>query len=248
LRRFRLPDGAEFIDESLHDGRPYPGFHARARKVASLPYLYSDEHRLTAAGRVLLDIQKARGRDLSDAYRALRDRLAGAAGFGHHGVNCHVFTPHESPEEQAAEAKGGTHHEWMVLLTLGSEGKLGFQFGAAGTPPLGGRPAVSTGAMDGVVSTDTLARAGGPPSCAAPTVGDHPDLLEEGRVHAREPRVVLVHGHQVFGLHVPVLLGALIREGGGADRKWITALQGIGPQGLVAARGRRGRHVTFGMP
>jgi uncharacterized protein YwqG len=133
LRRFRLPDGAEFIDESLDDGRPYPGFHARARKMASLPYLYSDEHRLTAGGRVLLEIPEARGRDLSDAYGALRDRLAGAAGFGHHGINCHVFTQHESPEQQAAEAKGGTHDEWMVLLTLGSEGKLGFQFGDAGT-------------------------------------------------------------------------------------------------------------------
>jgi uncharacterized protein YwqG len=44
-----------------------------------------------------------------------------------------VFTQHESPEEQAAEARGGTHDEWMVLLTLGSEGKVGFQFGDAGT-------------------------------------------------------------------------------------------------------------------
>ena len=132
LRRHRFPRGAEFEEEGL-TAPGYPGFEMKACEVASLPYLYSDGQRLTAEGRSLLEL-KSRG--LGDAYARLRSSLLADQEAPSHDaflVNGHVFTQHESPEEQSAEAKGGEHDEWMVLLSFCSDPRIGFQFGDSGT-------------------------------------------------------------------------------------------------------------------
>ena len=50
---------------------------------------------------------------------------------GHvHSVNPHVFTQHESPEDQAASALRGDPADWLVLLRVASHGS--FQWGDAG--------------------------------------------------------------------------------------------------------------------
>ncbi len=43
-----------------------------------------------------------------------------------HSINAHVFTQHESPQEQGAAKFGGHAHEWMTLLCLESIGDLNF--------------------------------------------------------------------------------------------------------------------------
>lgn len=128
LRRYRFPAGAEFVEEGLA-GSGYSGRGARAMAVASLPFLYSDHERLTPEGRSLLEIED---QGLEEGYATLRSSLLGGDDDAF-VVNGHVFTQHESPEEQSAEDRGGDHGEWMVLLSFCSEGKVGFMFGDAGT-------------------------------------------------------------------------------------------------------------------
>ncbi len=48
-------------------------------------------------------------------------------------MNTHVFTQHESPEEQASRERGGLPAEWINLLMLCSDGNPGFCFWDAGT-------------------------------------------------------------------------------------------------------------------
>ncbi|HEY1081129.1 MAG TPA: DUF1963 domain-containing protein [Prosthecobacter sp.] len=50
-----------------------------------------------------------------------------------HAMNGHTFTQHESPQEQAANALRGMPEEWVPLLRLGWDSKVGFQFWDAGT-------------------------------------------------------------------------------------------------------------------
>jgi uncharacterized protein YwqG len=50
-----------------------------------------------------------------------------------HHINGHVFTQHESPQEQAAEKLRGQPDEWIPLLQLGWDSKVGFCFWDAGT-------------------------------------------------------------------------------------------------------------------
>ncbi len=48
-----------------------------------------------------------------------------------HGMNVHIFTQHESPQEQAAQKFGGEPDEWLVLLNMESVDE--FSFWDAGT-------------------------------------------------------------------------------------------------------------------
>jgi uncharacterized protein YwqG len=50
-----------------------------------------------------------------------------------HHLNGYTFTQHESPQEQAADKLGGRPEEWVQLLSLGWDDKVGFCFWDAGT-------------------------------------------------------------------------------------------------------------------
>ena len=50
-----------------------------------------------------------------------------------HLINGHTFTQHESPQEQAANELRGRPCEWIPLLKLGWDNKVGFCFWDAGT-------------------------------------------------------------------------------------------------------------------
>jgi hypothetical protein len=119
LVRTRPPPDA-FMDQD-----PFQGFHASAMRAFSLPYLYNRE--------ALPGIREDDA--LYDRYEKVREVFSPPLerGENRHGINVHVFTQNESPEEQAAEDCGGQPDEWMVLLTLGYDGKTGFCFWDAGT-------------------------------------------------------------------------------------------------------------------
>ena len=76
--------------------------------------------------------------DLEYQMEALEKAIKKPLGFdnghiqiGTHGINCSVFTQHESPEEWAAARFGGEPTEWLVLLNMESIGE--FNFWDAGT-------------------------------------------------------------------------------------------------------------------
>lgn len=50
-----------------------------------------------------------------------------------HHLNGYTFTQHESPQQQAADALRGKSEEWVPLLQLGFDDKVGFCFWDAGT-------------------------------------------------------------------------------------------------------------------
>jgi len=53
--------------------------------------------------------------------------------FGPHSINSHVYFQGESPQEYAAQQKGGVEDDWMLLLSLVSDSHTVFGFGDAGT-------------------------------------------------------------------------------------------------------------------
>jgi Leucine-rich repeat (LRR) protein len=57
LCRYTFPDDARFVQEDLA-GKGYPEFMASAKRVVSLPYLYSDKNRLSTEGKKLLELKK----------------------------------------------------------------------------------------------------------------------------------------------------------------------------------------------
>jgi Leucine-rich repeat (LRR) protein len=95
-------------EDAMFDQGPFIGFRATAAAAYSLPW----------------EFDRIRAAFLPE--RAPRDNDA-------HGINVHVFTQHESPEERAAEDRGGQPNEWMILLTLGFDKNTGFCFWDAGT-------------------------------------------------------------------------------------------------------------------
>jgi uncharacterized protein YwqG len=107
------------------DQGPFEGCRVSAARSFSLPHLYRSE--------VLTEIQEDDA--LYDRYQKLREVFEPPLqpGDNRHGMNVHVFTQNESPEEQAAEKSGGQPDEWMVLLCLGYDGNTGFCFWDAGT-------------------------------------------------------------------------------------------------------------------
>ena len=50
-----------------------------------------------------------------------------------HHINGHTFTQHESPQQQAADKLRGQPEEWVPLLQLGWDDRVGFCFWDAGT-------------------------------------------------------------------------------------------------------------------
>lgn len=64
------------------------------------------------------------------AYEAFIDSMSADEG---HAINGYTFTQHESPEQQAADEKGGAAEEWIPLLKLGYDSDVGFCFWDAGT-------------------------------------------------------------------------------------------------------------------
>jgi Leucine-rich repeat (LRR) protein len=128
LRRRPLPVDA------VQDAAPFRGFRASVERAYSLPFLYREDARLAVERQDLLDLRGDGTR--ADAYAALRADLCGERGpqeNDRHGINVHVFTQNESPEEQAAERSGGQPEEWVVLLTAGFDKNTGYCFWDAGT-------------------------------------------------------------------------------------------------------------------
>ncbi|WP_162145221.1 DUF1963 domain-containing protein [Chthoniobacter flavus] len=64
-----------------------------------------------------------------DTYEKIRELSKG----GDHYINGYTFTQHESPQEQAANELRGKPEEWVPLLQLGWDDKVGFCFWDAGT-------------------------------------------------------------------------------------------------------------------
>lgn len=126
---WKYPHGADFIEDHFDEG-PYEELLLCPKKIISLPYLYNESERLSEESKTLLKIED--DYSLKNIYDGLREELVEEQKNlnGFHGINKHVFTTCESPEEQAAEALGGFHNDWMVLLSLESEV---MQFGDAGT-------------------------------------------------------------------------------------------------------------------
>lgn len=134
LRTYVYPDDATF-----ENGDVFPGFKAVATATVSVPSLYNARDRLTGRDAVLLNIED--NDKLQKAYGALQEELSGKSAermeSGRrddcHLVNAHVFTQHESPEEQASAERGGLPGEWVNLLMLASDNRPGFCFWDAGT-------------------------------------------------------------------------------------------------------------------
>ncbi len=147
LKRYVYPDDAQFTEPHL-ENELYRAFQVDFAAAISLPSTYS----LSNYGEGRYPERKERFQESGygsedDYYRQLElldggvQALAklldspspGDYGVGatHHGINDHVFTQHESPEEQAAARYGGEPGEWLVLLKLESLGD--FQFWDAGT-------------------------------------------------------------------------------------------------------------------
>lgn len=120
--------------DAVQDAEPFRAFRASVERAYSLPFLYREDTRLAAERRDLLDLQGTGTR--GDTYAALRAEICPERGppeNDRHGINVHVFTQNESPEEQAAERSGGQQEEWLVLLTAGFDKNCGYCFWDAGT-------------------------------------------------------------------------------------------------------------------
>ncbi|MDQ0085990.1 uncharacterized protein YwqG [Variovorax boronicumulans] len=125
LQTYVYPDDATF-----ENGDAFPGFKAVATATVSVPSLYNARDRLTGRDAVLLNIED--DDKLQKTYWALQEELSGKS-EDCHLVNAHVFTQHESPEEQASAERGGLPGEWINLLMLESDNRPGFCFWDAGT-------------------------------------------------------------------------------------------------------------------
>ena len=98
------------------------GHHAAARHPEW-------RHLFDAMDDVLDDALSQRLERFSDLMVDFPDRLAMCGLMPpnrSHSINAHVFTQHESPQEQGAAKYGGSAHEWMNLLCLESIGDLNF--------------------------------------------------------------------------------------------------------------------------
>lgn len=131
LRTYVYPADARF-----ENGDAFGGFKAVASATVSVPSLYNARDRLVGRDAVLLNIEDDDRRQ--KAYWALQEALAGrneesGRRDDAHLVNAHVFTQHESPEEQASAERGGLPGEWVNLLMLASDPRPGFCFWDAGT-------------------------------------------------------------------------------------------------------------------
>ena len=111
---------------------PYPGYRALAKLSWSLPNIYSSHH--YGEGRFGEDSHHFQ--DLDDiAYNFEPDPYSSLAHPQEkvHSINAYVFTQNESPEEQAAKIKLGEASEWMNLLSIDYDPRVGFCFWDAGT-------------------------------------------------------------------------------------------------------------------
>ncbi|GAA0543192.1 DUF1963 domain-containing protein [Chitinophaga japonensis] len=120
-----LPIDEEFIYD---DNGIYAPYLARAAKFPSLPSFYHDQHFYTGDAQHLAAFEEEV--DYEEKEQFLQRLKPG--GYTH-GINDYVFTQHESPQIQAADKLGGKPEEWMVLLSVDSDAKTGFQFWDAGT-------------------------------------------------------------------------------------------------------------------
>ena len=129
LVTYAYPADTRFEDGGDRDDR-YPGFKAQASATVSVPHLYNAQERFSGKDAMLLEIEDDKLHQ--QAYWALQEELCGKRERCHL-VNAHVFTQHETPEEQASAAKGGLPGEWVNLLVLESDNRPGFCFWDAGT-------------------------------------------------------------------------------------------------------------------
>lgn len=111
---------------------PYPSYPAKPRLSWSLPNIYASHS--YGAGRFGDDLHHFEALDRM-AYQMTPDPYSSLAHPEDkvHSINAHVFTQHESPEEQAAKAKMGEASEWMNLLSIDADPRVGFCFWDAGT-------------------------------------------------------------------------------------------------------------------
>lgn len=68
-----------------------------------------------------------------ERYSEPYEKCRASSGGGDHHLNGYTFTQHESPQHQAANELGGQPDEWVPLLQLGWDNKVGFCFWDAGT-------------------------------------------------------------------------------------------------------------------
>jgi Leucine-rich repeat (LRR) protein len=144
LAAYEYDASTRWSDSDL-DAESLPGEYAlHFSGGISVPNFYNIGHHAAARHpewRHLLDddaMDDAMSRRLdrfSDLMVDFPDRLAkcGLMPPSHraHSINAHVFTQHESPQEQGAAKFGGAAHEWMNLLCL--ESIDDFNFWDAGT-------------------------------------------------------------------------------------------------------------------
>lgn len=126
LHTFTPPENPIFADDNIDfynchtlDIRPYP----------SLPDLYSEDfyYDLDVTGQ----LSSEKGIDLDGIYSF--DPFGDLSEYERiHSMNSYVFTQGESVQKWAAEQKGGEEKDWIVLLALESDNKVGFQFWDAG--------------------------------------------------------------------------------------------------------------------
>lgn len=111
---------------------PYPSYPASPRLSWSLPNIYASHS--YGAGRFGDDLHHFEALD-EVAHQMTPDPYSSLAHPEEkvHSINAFVFTQHESPEEQAAKLKLGEADEWMNLLSIDADPRVGFCFWDAGT-------------------------------------------------------------------------------------------------------------------
>lgn len=89
-------------------------------------------HRVAFTRFFALPYDPPEGLEEDNAIEVFQKTLALPAGHDH-AINGYTYTQHESPMEQAANARKGQPEEWIPLIKLGWDDNVGFCFWDAGT-------------------------------------------------------------------------------------------------------------------
>lgn len=137
LEQLQSAKELDIAEEFIYDDSGiYDPYLARAETYPSLPYFWGNVHLYAP------DVENER--DFEEAMEVMEEsRFDLQPGRQHalykdtmlpvHGINNYVFKQHDTPQIEAADKLGGKPEEWMVLLSVESENKTGFQFWDAGT-------------------------------------------------------------------------------------------------------------------
>jgi uncharacterized protein YwqG len=139
LQTYRMPEpdgeygGAPYWNDVFFDSQAeylYEPYRVQASAIPSFPHFYGEDWIYEGTGAALQKLETDYDSEDAERFAALREELAVQE---QHTINSFVFTQHESPEERAAAAKGGSPQEWICLLALEHDNKTGFCFWDAGT-------------------------------------------------------------------------------------------------------------------